>query len=103
MNRELLKSKLQRAMDGDEKLAVVVSVEDEHDGIKVDLCVQGFGPTAFILFAAESLMRAARQQLSIEHRCRLDYLRKQMLLIIEEDDDIAVIGSEQTTRATALN
>ncbi|MCW2317447.1 hypothetical protein M2322_003006 [Rhodoblastus acidophilus] len=103
MTRDLI----QRAVEAASKpgaLTVLVSVHEAGDQpIAIELTAFGFGPAAYVLFAAEALMFKAREGMSVEDRCRLDYLRHELLRFIEDHDEADTATAAPIARATALN
>lgn len=104
MSRDLLQKAVDAAASKKEGLAVVVSVHDGgSEAVAIELTAAGFGPVAYVLFAAEALMFKAREGLGETDRCRLDYLRRELLRFVEEHEEAEPAAVAPIVRATALN
>jgi len=104
MNRDLLQNAVDAAASKKDALAVVVSVADGgSEAVAIELTAIGFGPVAYVLFAAEALMFKAREGLSETDRCRLDYIRRELLRFVEDHEEAETATAAPIGRATALN
>ncbi|PPQ39348.1 hypothetical protein SAMN06265338_103191 [Rhodoblastus acidophilus] len=103
MTRDLIQRAVEAASKPD-ALTVLVSVHEAGDQpVAIELTAFGFGPAAYVLFAAEALMFKAREGMSVEDRCRLDYLRHELLRFVEEHEEAEPAAVAPIVRPTALN
>lgn len=102
MNRDQLQIALDDAMSKEDALAVVIGIHDDGRDIVLKCFASGLTSPDYKLLAAEALLAGARERLSLDARCRLDYLRRELLRLVEEED-VAPAPAPNAPRVTALN
>ncbi len=87
MNREKFDSHLDRITGQPETFAVLVSAQETADDYSISTTMSGVGSPAIALFVCDKVMEKVSKRLPLQRRCRLDYLRRELLRLLEDELD----------------